>query len=73
MLILFKEPSMQAETVGVLKCTQIFMAIRSGETHASLEQDSLKNRKWVYLGVGEQFGYVSFSASTMFDEVTPET
>jgi len=73
MLILFKEPNMQAETVGALKDTQIFMVIQTGETHAALEQDSLKNRKWVYLGVGEQFGYVSFSALTMFDEVTPET
>lgn len=72
MLILFKEPNMQAKAVGVLKENQIFMMIRSGEAHAALERDSLKHRKWIYLGFGEQFGYVSFSMPTRFDEVTPD-
>jgi hypothetical protein len=70
MLVLFKEPNTRSQVLGLLTEKRIFMPIRKLES--PLPQGNPANdRKWVYLGVEEQFGYVYFGVTTLFQEVIP--
>jgi len=66
MLTLFKEPNLHSKVIGFLTENQIFMLIQHIE-----KRSPVHNRNWVFLGSGEQFGYVCFSMQTQFKEVEP--
>jgi hypothetical protein len=69
-IAMFKEPNLGSEVVKFLKWNQMFMLIQQ-LGNLSPTDDPANDCSWVYLGVEEQFGYVYFGVTTLFQEIVP--